>query len=283
MSIIPNRRSVLAYSLIASAGLLAGCKNAKTHKAEEIDAKPYAGKLGAQLYTVRSLFEKDYAATLNALADIGFKDCETAGFYNHNPADVRKALDDVGMVSRSAHVQLDDMRNNFDMLLEQAETMGQSSLFISWIAEKERTLDGYRAIADLLNERALEAKKAGKTVGYHNHEFEFLKQGEISGYDILLERTDPKLVAMEIDIFWAHKVNIDPLNLFKKAPGRFKSCHIKDIDSNGEMADVGDGEINFASILSKYKEAGIEQFYVEHDNAAQPLVSLSKGFNHLMR
>jgi len=282
MPYLPDRRSILAGSLIAASAMLAGCNGQSPDDDNTTtDNSPYTGKLGVQLYTIRELFEKDYQATLKALAEIGIKDCETAGFYDHKPADVRQAMDDLGLVSNSAHVQLDDMRGDFGKVLELAEVMNQTNLFIPWIAEEERSLDGYRAIADLLNERGAEAKKAGKQVGYHNHEFEFLDQDGANGYDILLERTDQELVTMEIDLFWVHKAGIDPFSLFDKHPGRFKACHIKDMTTDGEMVDVGDGEIDFANIFSKAEQAGLDYFYIEHDNPAEPLKTIGRSFTHL--
>ncbi|WP_438729283.1 sugar phosphate isomerase/epimerase family protein [Parasphingorhabdus sp. DH2-15] len=281
MTFTPDRRTILAGAISGGAVLMSGCSMDKKDSQQEENVVPYTGKLGVQLYTVRALFEKDYQATLKALADIGIKDCETAGFFAHKPTDVRKAMDDLGLISNSGHVQLADMREDFDGVLELAEIMGQRNLFLPWIAEEERTLDGYRAIADLLNERGEQAKKAGMTVGYHNHEFEFLDQDGSNGYDILLERTEPSLVSMEIDLFWLRKASVDPFTLFDKAPGRFIACHIKDMDSSGNMVDVGSGEIDFSAIFNKAAQAGLEYFYIEHDDTQTPIASVGRSYEHL--
>jgi sugar phosphate isomerase/epimerase len=281
MAFTPDRRTILAGAISGGAVLMSGCSMSNEDAEQKDDVAPYTGKLGVQLYTVRALFEKDYQATLKALADIGIKDCETAGFFAHKPADVRKAMDDLGLVTNSAHVQLADMREDFDGVLELAGIMGQRNLVLPWLAEEERTLDGYRAIADLLNTRGEQAKKAGFTIGYHNHEFEFLDQDGSNGYDILLERTDPSLVSMEIDLYWVRKAGADPFALFEKAPGRFTSCHIKDMGSDGDIVDVGSGVIDFAAIFAEASNAGLEYFYIEHDSAPDPLVSIGRSYTHL--
>jgi len=144
----------------------------------------------------------DAKATLEAVASIGFKDVETAGLFEHKAEDVRAIIDDLGMTSRSGHVRLPSLKEGLGADIEAANILGQDRLYLGWIPEEERTLDGYRALADLLNEGGVAAQKQGIKVGYHNHEFEFIDQDGENGYDILLERTDPELVDMELDFYW---------------------------------------------------------------------------------
>lgn len=271
-----SRRAFLAGSV--SLGL-AACASAGMSRTTV--SRPYEGRLGVQLYTVRGLFEADYAETLKSLAAIGYSDCETAGYFAHDPRDVRMVLDDVGMTSRSAHIRLHELRDGFGQQLEYAGIMGQRSLYLGWIAEEERTAEKYRALADLLNVRGEQARAAGLRLGYHNHDFEFFDLGGTSGYDILLERTDPSLVTMEIDFYWAAQAGVDPRDLFDRAPGRFTSCHIKDRKADGSMVPVGDGTIDFAGILAEAGRAGLQTFYVEHDNPAEPLKSVAQSYAYL--
>ncbi len=284
MNPLANRRHFMLGAGALSLGLAAGCSPADVAEGENKSIVPpvYGDVLGVQLYTVRDLFEADAQATLKALAEIGVKDCETAGLFDHKAGDVRAMMDDLGLISRSGHVRLPALREGLSTDLEIAGTLGQDKLYLGWIPEEERTPDGYRALADLLNERGEQTKKAGVMLGYHNHEFEFDEVDGEAGYDILLERTQADLVTMELDFFWAAEANVDPIALFEKAPGRFTSCHIKDRARDGEMVSVGDGVIAFKDILPAAAQAGIERFYVEHDNPADPLVSIGRSFTHLL-
>ncbi|MBV7260338.1 sugar phosphate isomerase/epimerase family protein [Erythrobacter crassostreae] len=283
MNIRTDRRAFMGSAALVGLGALSGC----TAPAGETDAdrtKPvYDGLLGVQLYTVREMFEADPKATLEALAEIGFKDCETAGLFEHKATDIRAMMDDLGLVSRSAHVRLPQLREGFSNAIEEAGMLGQDRLYLGWIPEEERSLDKYRALAELLNQRGEEAKAAGMMVGYHNHEFEFIDVAGTSGYDILLAETDPELVTMEIDFFWAAEAGINPAALFDKAPGRFTSCHIKDRTSSGDMVSVGDGVIDFASYFELAETAGLERFYVEHDNPEDALASVGRSHAYLMK
>ncbi len=276
-----NRRDLIRGGIIASVGVLAACNGVAPAPEATAKAKPYAGKLGIQLYTFREQFEQDYDGVLKTLAEIGYKDLEFAGYFQHDAGAIKARMDDLGLVSNSTHVQLADMRDNFDAVVERAAMMGQTKLIIPWLAPEERNLDGYKAIADLLNERAAPAREAGMTVGYHNHEFEFETiNGEVP-YDILLERTDPENVTMELDFFWAHKANVDPLALFEKAPGRFSACHIKDASAEGEMVNIGDGVIDFPAIMAEAEKAGLECFYVENDDTKDAPAFARASFEYL--
>ena len=275
-ALAPSRRTFLTGALGAG---LAAC--APSGLSLTPTARPYMGKLGVQLYTVRSLFEADFSGTLAALAKIGYQDCETAGYFDHDPREVKAALDVVGMVSNAAHIRLPELRDGFDRQLEYAAIMGQKSIYLGWIPPEERTADNYRALSDLLNERGAAAKAAGLQLGYHNHEFEFFDLGATNGYDILLDRTDASLVTMEIDFFWAAEAGIDARRLFDRAPGRFTSCHIKDRMTDGSMVPVGDGIIDFAGLLAETQKAGLKTFYVEHDNPDNALESVKRSYAHL--
>ncbi len=274
-----NRRRFLEAGAVGSLGLLAACNGA----AAPVPAKPkpYAGKLGVQLYTFRALFEQDYAAVLKTLAEIGYKDLEFAGYFNHDPAQIKGLMDELGMASNSTHVRLEQMRGDFGAAMETAALMGQTKLILPWLAEEERTMDNYKAIADLMNERGAEAKASGMQVGYHNHEFEFeTVEGEVP-YDVLLSRTDPDLVTMELDFFWAHKANVDPIALFKQSPGRYTACHIKDADADGNMVNIGEGVIDFSAIFAEAGTGGLECFYVENDDTQTPADFARKSFAFL--
>jgi len=281
MILNPHRRAFVAGASLASLGALVGCTSEPEAGTSASEAPSYTDMLGVQLYTVRDLFERDAQGTLIALAEIGVKDCETAGLFEHKATDVRAMLDDLGMVSRSGHIRLPWLRGDMAPVLEDAAILGQDKLYLGWIPEEERNPDSYRALADLLNAKGEEAKAAGMMLGYHNHEFEFIEQDGTTGYDILLERTDPELVTMELDFFWVADAGQDPLEIFASAPGRFTAVHIKDRSAEGEMVSVGDGTIDFKTLLPLAEQAGVERFYVEHDNPEDPLVSVGRGFAHL--
>ncbi len=281
-----DRRTFLTASTLASIGAITGCGgNVVSEDMTASDEDPfYISLIGAQLYTVRDLFEVDPQATLAALAEIGIRDCETAGLFDHSAADVRAMMDDLGLVSRSGHVRLPWLRDDatFASTLEDASTLGQDRLYLGWIPEEERAPDKYKALAELLNKRGEEAKAAGMMVGYHNHEFEFVEQDGVTGYGILLEETDAELVTMELDLYWIAHAGLDAGTVFDRSPGRFSAVHIKDRTASGEMASVGDGLVDFKALLPQAQYAGVNRFYIEHDNPEDPIASIGRSHSYIM-
>jgi sugar phosphate isomerase/epimerase len=119
-------------------------------------------------------------------------------------------------------------------------------------------------------------KQHGIMFGYHNHNFEFdTVEGKIPYFDVFMTELDKNLVTMEIDLFWATKAGQDPVEIFKKYPGRFELFHIKDMFTNEapffttvgvqDFAPVGAGVIDFKRILAVKDLAGMKYMIVEQD------------------
>jgi sugar phosphate isomerase/epimerase len=89
-------------------------------------------------------------------------------------------------------------------------------------------------------------------------------------YDVLLAETDASLVWMEMDVYWTAKAGRDPLRYFAAHPGRFRLCHLKDMDSGGGITEVGRGTLDFRRMLAHRQKAGLRHFFVEHDPPGTP-------------
>ncbi|MGA0942700.1 MAG: sugar phosphate isomerase/epimerase family protein, partial [Flavobacteriaceae bacterium] len=83
--------------------------------------------------------------------------------------------------------------------------------------------------------------------------------------DYILENTDPRYVNFQLDLFWATYADADIEAFIKRHPNRIKAFHVKDMDSERNMAPVGKGTIDFASIFKHQKTAGLEFFVAEQD------------------
>jgi sugar phosphate isomerase/epimerase len=146
------------------------------------------------------------------------------------------------------------------------------------------------------------SKKAGIQFAYHNHNFEFSPLPDAGGklpYDFLLESCDPALVKMELDLCWIAAAGKDPLDYFRRYPGRFPLVHVKGLrkvpDTTGEAAvpiekilptltDVGhDDVIDWKRIFAQSGTAGIKHYFVEHDVPKDPFESLKASHDFLSR
>lgn len=222
--------------------------------------------------------------TLARVAQIGYKEVEFAGYFRRTPREIRAVLDANGLTAPSSHsADLDTIRTAWPRTLEGAAVMGHRYVVCAWIPESERSIDGFKRVAALFNRAGEQAAKAGLKFAYHNHDGEFRPLGSTVGYDILLAECDPKLVLMQMDLFWLVKGGRDPLVYFAKHPGRFFSVHVKDMDANGAMVDVGAGRLPFAQYFAQSARAGIGHYFVEHDEPADPFASVTASYSYLAR
>lgn len=238
--------------------------------------------IGVQLYTVRSLLARDFDGTLARIAKIGYTEVEFAGYYDRKPADLRKQLDGLGLAAPSAHIGLDALGANWTRTLDDAEILGHDYLVVAWLDEKDRSsLDALRATIAKFNSAGEEAQKRGIGFAYHNHDFEFKKIDDRMPYDVLLAECDPDNVLLEMDLYWITKGGQDPVAYFDKYPGRFPMVHVKDMGADGGMVDVGKGHIDWARIFSKHDDAGIQHYFVEHDEPADPMATVAESYRYL--
>ena len=248
------------------------------------DPAPVSGGLdhvGVQLYTIRELVQDDMAGALAAVAEIGYREVEFAGYFDHDPVEIRSWLDGAGLTAPAAHVFPLDA-DDLGPVLESASVLGHRYLVVPWIPSEQReTLDGYRRVAERFNTVALAVREAGLQFAYHNHDFEFEPIDGQVPFDVLLEETDPDLVQIELDLFWIIHGGGDPLDYFARYPGRYPMVHVKDRLADGTMVDVGDGAVDFTAIFSRSEEAGIRHYFVEHDQPDDALESIRRSYAYL--
>ena len=239
---------------------------------------------GLQLYTLRDEFSKNVKGVLEHVAQTGYKEVETygfsseKGFFGTSVKDFKKILADNGLKAPSGHYDFSSFikDNNTEFLkasIECANELGSEYVVIPWLDESLRSnLDDYKRIAQKANEAGVLCKQSGLKLAYHNHDFEFKKFGNQTGYDILLNETDKKLVDFELDLYWVVHSGNDPLEMFKANPGRFTMWHVKDMDkSKAEWnTEIGEGSIDFKSIFAKEKLSGMKHFYVEQETNYSP-------------
>ena len=230
--------------------------------------------IGLQLYTVRDKIKLDLKSTLEKVAKIGYNSVEAAGynvaegtFYGMTPKAFSELLNGLGMPLTSSHTTFE--LDTAEKVIADAASTGAKYIIYPFLADKFRSnLDGWKSTADKFNKMGEIAKKNGIQFGYHNHAFEFEKmEGQIP-YDLLLSQTDPLLVTFEMDLYWVTKGGYNPVDYFKKYPGRFQLWHVKDMTKTDDMffAPVGSGRIDFSSIFAEKKTAGMKNFFVEQDS-----------------
>jgi sugar phosphate isomerase/epimerase len=253
----------------------------------DLQAAKKIKQIGLQLYTVRDEMKKDFESALERVARIGYREVEFAGYFEREPRQVRRILDTLRLRSPSSHVGLTALTEDLPREIETAKILGQKYLVCPSLPNNLRkTADDYRKLAAQFNRIGADCRKAGLSFAYHNHAFEFEAiDGQIP-YDILLSETDPKLVWMEMDLYWVVRANHDPVAYFQKHPGRFVLFHVKDMQDTPErgFTEVGRGTIDFKTIFAAAKTAGVKHFIVEQDRTpGNPFDSIRISYDYLRK
>jgi sugar phosphate isomerase/epimerase len=245
------------------------------------------GNVGIQLYTLRKEMLDDAVGTLKQLAKIGYKELESArsdkgNYYGLKPKEIKKIVSDLGMKLRSGHVHMDD---KWQQTIEQAVETGQEYLIVSSMPYEGQNTDNYKKTADAFNRAGEQCRKAGLLFGYHNHDYEFEKDGDKILYDVLLESTDPSLVNMEMDLGWVIVTGNDPLRYFEKYPGRFPLWHLKDmIIAKKHSTEFGKGDMNIKEMLGSAGKSGMKYYFVEQEEySSTPFESIKENIEYLKK
>jgi sugar phosphate isomerase/epimerase len=275
-----NRRTFLTTLAGAAAGL--ACSRPLFACASSPPSSTKLERVGIQLYTLRSVAQPDLAGTLSRLATIGYKELEFAGYYSHSPAAVRDMLKANGLTAPSTHVGVNVIEQTPAKLFEESRIVGHQWITVpSLPSGPKTTVDDWKRIAAQFNKAAGQVKAAGFRFAFHNHDAEFRKIGDVVPLELLITETDPALVSYEMDIYWVVRGGGNPLDLLARYPGRFKLLHVKDSAGppDNKMVDVGAGKIDFKTIFARAK--GVEHYFVEHDQPADPLAFARASFQYL--
>lgn len=244
--------------------------------------------VGLQLFSIRNYVNKDLESTAAKLAEMGYQYVEPAGYNKQNHTIHGKSTKEFagilaanGLKPISAHAQFS--LAEADAALDDFAAVGVKYLVCpSARGEFRKTLDGYKQTADELNAIGKKAKERGISFGYHNHDFEFKKIDDQVPYDVLLKNTDPNAVFFQVDIGWMIKSGNNPIDYFKKHPGRFPLWHVRDIDTAGASVAVGTGKVDFKEIFDNRKLAGLKCGIVETQlHQTEGLQIVEKSFRYL--
>ncbi|GAA2374058.1 sugar phosphate isomerase/epimerase [Dactylosporangium salmoneum] len=295
-----SRRSLLGTAALAAAGTAVAGSPAAASDADRgnnLHRVPRE-RISVQLYTLRDQLGIDLDGSLAELRRIGYTRIEHAGFVGRTATQFRAALDAAGIRATSGHVAIPQPfdAGAWEQALEDANVVGNTYIVHPFFgidfATGQPIRDGatYRAMARDLNRAGALARRAGLDFGYHNHNLEFTRQdgGSRTGYDILTAETDPSLVHLEVDLFWAWVGAADPVDLIASHRGRIRQVHVKDLNTARSFEDAGSGLIDFGRIFAHAREAGIAEFIIERDDAGTPprtpadaLTTARNGFQYL--
>lgn len=223
-------------------------------------------RLGIQLYSVRTLCEDaTYKTTLTQLAQLGFEGVELAWKYGGmNPQELADFLQSIGLQTAGMHVKLDELLTPGHQVYQYAKVLG--SPFIT-TSQHTRTGDWPQVIQQLQAAGRI-ARDHGLQLTYHNHAQEFITvDGQTSlPWDQLIAQSDPALVALELDLGWAHKAGADAIATWHQSAARTPQIHLRDYSRERQtMCDIGDGFLDCTVIKRDAKRLGTRWVIYEQD------------------
>ncbi len=270
-----SRRGFIAKSVAAAAVLATSADGASQDQKKKERAKNRSRRrapIGLQLYSVREDCKRDLPGTIAAVAKMGYKGVEFAGYYDRSAKQLRKMLDDNGLVCCGTHTGLDTLLgDNLRRTIDFNRTLGNKYLVVPGLPEKYRAShQAWLDTAKLFNELAEKVKPHGMLVGYHNHSIEFTAMDGELPWDTFYGNTR-KDVIMQIDVGNAIHGGADPLPYLYKYPGRAITVHVKEFSKTNKKALIGDGDVNWKAFFALCKAVGQTEWYiVEQESYAYP-------------
>ena len=271
------RTATVGAALVGTSGALTTPASAGVGHGTGARSVPPA-RISIQLYTLRNQLAIDLEGTLAALAAIGYRRVEHAGFVGRSAAASKAALDAAGLWASSGHVGIPQPFDPaaWSASLADARLLGSRYVvhpffginFGTGVVVRDRAT--WTAFAHDLNRAGRMARAAGLRLGYHNHNWEFFRLTDdpsMTAYDVLIEETDPRYVHFEMDLFWVTRGARDPVDLLRRLDGRVRQYHVKDMNQAGSFEDPGRGLIDFHRI---FRTRQVEEYIVERDDAGSP-------------
>ena len=288
-----KQASMLVAGGVLGGSILSSCGGGGSKGSASTAAKKH---IGLQLYSLREdINDIGIVKVLEAVAKMGYVNLETANyngttgqFYNMDPAEFKKIVDDLGMRATSSHLSRnlsnnrDEDMNWWNKAVDAHASAGMKYMVMpaSPLESEEVpvTMDDVKRYCEYFNSIGLITAGVSIAFGYHNHDGEF--NNKIDGvpvYDLMIENTSPNHVLFQNDVYWTKFGGCDPLEYLKKYPNRIKLLHIKD-----EKAIGASGNIDFKPIFDQAYANGVKDWYVEvEDYIGTPQEDVKQSYDFL--
>lgn len=263
---------------------------------------------GLQLSTVNRLLAQDFEGTLREVAQIGYPLVEFSamGLLGRPAEHVKQLMAEIGLEAPIGRVspklpanvmqmpreeamrvfaergQAKYLVENVQHALKDAQAFGQKVVNLPAMPPTEfGSLDQVKTTIAAINAAGEVCAAQGVQFGYHNHDWELTPIDGVIPYDLMIEQTDPANVSFQLDTYWIVKAGGNLSDYLSRYPGRFNSCHLKDIDERGDFEDVGHGSIDFPRFVAEAEAAGAGYFFVERDNPPDPAKAIRRSYEYV--
>ena len=246
-------------------------------------------RIGAQYYTLRDYIKtiEEFDEACKKVKEIGYQIVQISGC-PLGAVEMREVLDKYELKCVLTHRAFEDFLENLDEVMEYNRILGSEVCGVGSMPNKYRkTNEGITEFIEAVNAVTPRIKEAGMYLGYHNHAFEFAKFDGKYVMDRIIEETDPETVVFIVDTYWVHVGGKNPAAFIKKLGERAMLIHFKDLkartDNRTEMAEVGEGNLEWEEIIAACDEAGAKYALVEQDDCNRnPFESMKMSYDYLV-
>lgn len=225
------------------------------------------GKLdvACQLIIFGARGEQDLPGVLKEVAEAGYTGIEGTSPGTMETSKLKKLMKDLGLKLAGVHTGFGSF-DDLDKTISYMKDMDCNLFMISGVGDTSAGLSAYEKAADVFNEVGRKCHDAGIKFCYHNHSWEFQKFNGVTALDRLYELTDSKYVHLCVDVYWVKHGGESPANFLRKNLDRLATVHFKDMAQDGDFAEIGQGIIDFPSIMKVLSDKkDIEWIIVEQD------------------
>jgi len=244
-------------------------------------------EMALQMYTLRNVGTpaEQFAMAHKA----GFKHVELVGTHEMEAKELKALLDKNQLTATSSHVQLKALEDDYAQTVAFNKAVGNDTIVVPWIEPEDRpdTTQGWTDYAKRLDKLGAKLRKDGIQLGYHNHDFEMKKYDGVTALEILLNNSNADNLKLEMDAAWVFRGGQDPVRILKAYPGRVFAMHAKDSASIGvrddemNFAPLGEGLLDWATIMPAAKASGVKWFIIEHDKPKDAWSIISTSHQNL--
>ncbi len=229
--------------------------------------------IGAQFYTIRDYCKTigDFDASCKRISEIGYKLVQISGT-PLGAAEMRDVLDKYELKCVTTHRKFDDFVNNTDEIVEYNRILGCDLCGVGMMpTECAKSSENLTDFIKKANEICKRLEKENMYFGYHNHSFEFTKLDGKTVMERLIDETNPEIFNFIVDVYWLQCGGKNPSDYIRKLGERAMAVHFKDFSVNiekwqtSEMTHIGNGNLDWDSIIEACEEAGTRFALVEQD------------------
>ena len=246
-------------------------------------------QIAAQLYTVREHCKTatDLAATARKLRAIGYAAVQVSAVGPIPEQEIAAIMRGEGLVICATHEPGATLLHEPQKVIDRLGLLGCD--FTAYPYPQGVDLTDRAQIAELarqLNASGERLRKAGLTLGYHNHAIEFVKVDGVTALDYLYTHAESENLAAELDTYWVHFGGGDVVEWCYRLRGRLPAIHLKDYmftkENRPTYCEIGAGTLPFAKIIREAEAGGCRWFIVEQDTCpGDPFDSLRISYDHI--